>query len=122
MLFRHDMRARFVRVSFWAGLVFVGAVACGNNSKNEIKLASDDVSVDELPSFVHFEKPVYPQLAYLAMVEDVVWVEMLVGVNGFPRKVVVVKDRWNNEEFRKSAVEAGGKCTFSACDERWKTD
>jgi TonB family protein len=93
-------------------LVCIAFASC-NSKVADIKLVSGAPPVDKLPAFVHLEEPIYPPLAKMAMIEEVVLVELTVGVNGFPRDVVAVKDTRNYAQFQESAEDAGMKCTFT---------
>ncbi len=101
--------------------VFANVVACGSSHEVKIVLVSDSSLVDEIPSLLRFKKPVYPSLARLAMVEEVVWVEMIVDANGLPHDVVAVRDTRNMTEFRESAEVAATKCIFSSATKNGKS-
>jgi len=92
-------------------IVFAG---CGAKSDKypAVELISATSAVDVAPRLIHFEEPVYPELARLAMVEDVVEVEALVDKVGVPHNAVAVSDVKNSSEFQESAEEAALKCRF----------
>ncbi len=101
-----------VTVLMSVALICIVLASC-NSEVADITLATGAAPVDELPAFVHFEEPEYPPLAKLSMIEEIVFVEMTVGVNGFPTDVVAIKDSRNSAEFQENAENAGMKCTFT---------
>lgn len=69
------------------------------------------IEVDKMPDFVNKANPVYPEEAKKNGIEGRVFVKMLVGKEGVPKRAVVVKS--DNEIFNQSAIEAAMKYTFT---------
>lgn len=68
------------------------------------------IPVQQLPVTVVQISPVYPELAIRAGVEGRVWISILVGRDGKPKKAVVVKS--DQEIFNQSAIDAAMQYSF----------
>ena len=78
------------------------------NDNPDIK---DFIPVQQLPGIVVQISPVYPELAIRAGLEGRVWVSILVGREGKPKKAVVVKS--DQEIFNQSAIDAAMQYSFT---------
>ena len=78
---------------------------------NDNPAMGDFVPVQQLPVMVVQISPVYPELAIRAGLEGRVWVSILVGREGKPKKAVVVKS--DQEIFNKSAIDAAMQYSFT---------
>jgi len=73
---------------------------------------NDFVPVEKEPQVVREVKPVYPEMAVKAGIEGTVWVKILVGKDGKPKKVVVIKEIPSGI-FTDSAKEAAMQFLFT---------
>jgi len=78
---------------------------------NDNPAIGDFVPVQQLPVMVVQISPVYPELAIRADLEGRVWVSILVGREGKPKKAVVVKS--DQEIFNQSAIDAAMQYSFT---------
>lgn len=69
------------------------------------------VPVEKLPQMISSPKPYYPQLAQKAGIEGKVFVKVLVGKDGLPKKAIVVKSE--NDVLNQSALDAAMKSKFT---------
>jgi protein TonB len=67
------------------------------------------VAFEEKPVTIHFEEPVYPEMATLTEKDGTVWLKALVDKEGRVRDAVVVKPSGSNVGFEEAAVEAAYK-------------
>jgi len=84
----------------------------------EQDLLIDEPGVDEFipvekePMVVRAAKPKYPQIAQMAGIEGTVWVKILVGKDGKPKRAVVLKEIPEGT-FREAAIEAAMHYLFT---------
>ncbi|MCK9425011.1 MAG: energy transducer TonB [Ignavibacteriaceae bacterium] len=69
------------------------------------------IEVDKMPDMVNQINPVYPEEAKKNGIEGRVFVKVLIGKKGEPKRVVVIKS--DNDIFNQSAIEAAMKYTFT---------
>ena len=82
------------------------------SNENEEEPAMDKfVPVEKMPEMVNKANLVYPEEAKKNGIEGRVFVKMLIGKEGVPKRAVVVKS--DNEIFNQSAIEAAMKYTFT---------
>ena len=79
--------------------------------ENEDPGINEFVKVEKLPEIVEAAKPDYPEAAKKAGIEAKVFVKVLVGKDGNPKKAVVIKSE--NEIFNQSAIDAAMKSKFT---------
>jgi len=70
------------------------------------------IPIEKEPQVVHAEEPKYPEVARLAGIEGSVWVKILVGKDGKPKKAVAVKEI-PKDVFSTSATDAAMKYLFT---------
>jgi len=70
------------------------------------------VPVEKAPEIVREVKPQYPETARRAGIQAVVWVKVLVGKDGHPKRAVVVKENANGI-FDQAATEAAMNYLFT---------
>lgn len=71
--------------------------------------ADEFVAVQEMPTIIKEEKPVYPEVALLTNREATVWVKALVDKEGKVREARVAKSSGMNVGFDEAALEAAYK-------------
>jgi len=90
----------------------------GGNVKVDQDVIIDEPGIDEFlpvekePQIVKSVSPKYPEIARLAGIEGSVWVKVLVGKDGKPKKVVVLKEAPKGI-FSEAAVEAAMQFLFT---------
>jgi protein TonB len=69
------------------------------------------IPVEKLPALVKVVQPEYPELARRAQVEGTVYVRLIVGKDGKPRKPQIVKS--DADIFNEPAIAAAMQCLFT---------
>jgi TonB family protein len=67
---------------------------------------TDFVSVEEQPVVIHFEPPVFPDMAELTGQSGTVWIQALVDAEGHVQKAEVSKPSGSHVGFEEEAVKA----------------
>ncbi|MCL6100313.1 MAG: energy transducer TonB [Bacteroidetes bacterium] len=80
--------------------------------ENEDPGINEFVKVEKLPEIVEAAKPDYPEAAKKAGIEAKVFVKVLIGKDGNPKKAIVIKSE--NEIFNQSAIDAALKSKFTS--------
>ncbi len=70
------------------------------------------IPIEKEPQIVRAGEPKYPEVARMAGIDGIVWVKILVGKDGKPKKAVVIKEI-PRDVFAQSAVEAAMKYVFT---------
>lgn len=69
------------------------------------------IQAEKMPEMIESVKPAYPEIAKRAGIEGKVFVKVLLGKKGNPKKAVVIKSE--NEIFNQAATDAALKSKFS---------
>jgi TonB family protein len=72
---------------------------------------NDFILVEKFPEMIESANPQYPEIAKRAGITGKVFVKVLIGKEGTPKKAIVVKS--DSELFNQSAVEAAMKSKFT---------
>ncbi|HAV23985.1 MAG: hypothetical protein A3H45_04050 [Ignavibacteria bacterium RIFCSPLOWO2_02_FULL_55_14] len=70
------------------------------------------IPVEKEPMVVRAVKPKYPQIAQMAGIEGTVWVKILVGKDGRPKRAVIMKEIPEGT-FREASLEAAMQYIFT---------
>ncbi|MHB8930647.1 MAG: TonB family protein [Melioribacteraceae bacterium] len=82
-----------------------------SNAKDEEPDINTFIQAEKMPEMIESVKPAYPEIAKRAGIEGKVFVKVLLGKDGNPKKAVVIKSE--NEIFNKAATDAALKSKFS---------
>lgn len=79
------------------------------NTEDYFPAADKFVAVQEMPTVVKEERPLYPEVAQLTKQEGTVWVKALIDKEGKVREARIAKSSGKNVGFDESALEAAYK-------------
>ncbi|MHB8904936.1 MAG: TonB family protein [Melioribacteraceae bacterium] len=82
-----------------------------SNTKDEEPDINTFIQAEKMPELIESVKPAYPEIAKRAGIEGKVFVKVLLGKDGNPKKAVVIKSE--NEIFNQAATDAALKSKFS---------
>jgi len=74
-------------------------------------LPADRIAADNKPGIIRSAQPVYPREALRTGLEGEVQVKVLVGIDGKPRKVAILKS--DSEVFNQASIDAAKQFLFS---------